>query len=74
MKDKYVKTYSNQIRLRKTTSGWKLQIIWKDKSESWVYLKDIKESHPSKVAEYERAQGIADEPAVVWWAPCTLKK
>eukprot|EP00957_Ditylum_brightwellii_P209841 15363496-Ditylum_brightwellii.AAC.1 len=35
VKDKYVKTYSNQRRLRKSTPGWKLQILWKDKSESW---------------------------------------
>eukprot|EP00957_Ditylum_brightwellii_P160779 12240145-Ditylum_brightwellii.AAC.1 len=35
IKDKYVRTYSNQRRLRKSTSGWKLQILWKDKSESW---------------------------------------
>eukprot|EP00957_Ditylum_brightwellii_P006464 489932-Ditylum_brightwellii.AAC.1 len=35
IKDKYVRTYSNQKRLRKSTTGWKLQILWKDKSESW---------------------------------------
>eukprot|EP00957_Ditylum_brightwellii_P053513 4055468-Ditylum_brightwellii.AAC.1 len=35
MKDKYVMTYSNQRRLRNSTAGWKLQILWKDKSESW---------------------------------------
>eukprot|EP00957_Ditylum_brightwellii_P091237 6946429-Ditylum_brightwellii.AAC.1 len=55
IKDKYVKTYSNQNYLRKTTAGWKLQIQWKDKSESKVHLKDIKESHPIKVVEYARA-------------------
>eukprot|EP00957_Ditylum_brightwellii_P115942 8843446-Ditylum_brightwellii.AAC.1 len=35
IKDKYVRTYSNQKKLRKSTAGWKLQILWKDKSESW---------------------------------------
>eukprot|EP00957_Ditylum_brightwellii_P142780 10879341-Ditylum_brightwellii.AAC.1 len=35
IEDKYVKTYSNQRRLRKSTVEWKLQILWKDKSESW---------------------------------------
>eukprot|EP00957_Ditylum_brightwellii_P154561 11763299-Ditylum_brightwellii.AAC.1 len=64
MKDKYVKIYLNQRRLRKSTAGWKLQIIWKDKSESWVHLKDIIESHRIKVAEYARAQGIDNEPAL----------
>eukprot|EP00957_Ditylum_brightwellii_P092716 7059979-Ditylum_brightwellii.AAC.1 len=41
-KDKYVKTYSNQRKLRKSTIGWKLQVLWKDKSELWMHLKDIK--------------------------------
>ena len=74
IKDKYVKTYSNQRRLRKSTAGWKLQILWKDKSESWVHLKDIKESHPIEVAEYARARGIENEPAFAWWVPYTLRK
>ena len=34
IRDKYVRAYSNQRRLRKSTAGWKLQILWKDKSES----------------------------------------
>eukprot|EP00957_Ditylum_brightwellii_P011721 885126-Ditylum_brightwellii.AAC.1 len=67
MKDKYVRTYSNQRRLRKSTAGWKLQILWKDKPESWVHLKDIKESHPIEVAKYATVCGIDDEPAFAWW-------
>eukprot|EP00957_Ditylum_brightwellii_P061939 4700617-Ditylum_brightwellii.AAC.1 len=35
IKDKYVMTYPNKRRLRKSTAGWKLQILWKGKSESW---------------------------------------
>eukprot|EP00957_Ditylum_brightwellii_P189795 14448801-Ditylum_brightwellii.AAC.1 len=35
IREKYIKTYSNQRRLRKSTAGWTLQILWKDKSESW---------------------------------------
>eukprot|EP00957_Ditylum_brightwellii_P015015 1132486-Ditylum_brightwellii.AAC.1 len=62
-----VRTYSNQKRLRKYTAGWKLQILWKDKSKSWKYLKDIKESHLIKVAECARVRGIDNEPAFVWW-------
>eukprot|EP00957_Ditylum_brightwellii_P079278 6028655-Ditylum_brightwellii.AAC.1 len=30
IKFKYVRTYSDQKRLRKSTAGWKLQILWKD--------------------------------------------
>eukprot|EP00957_Ditylum_brightwellii_P191331 14568425-Ditylum_brightwellii.AAC.1 len=74
MKDKYVKTYSNQNILRKTTAGWKLQVQWKDTSESWAHLKGIKKSHPIKVAEYARAQDIVDETAFAWWVPYTLRK
>eukprot|EP00957_Ditylum_brightwellii_P180560 13754514-Ditylum_brightwellii.AAC.1 len=57
-----------------TTTGWKLQVQWKDKSDSWIHLKYIKVLHPIKVAEYARDQGIADEPAFVWWVPSTLRK
>eukprot|EP00957_Ditylum_brightwellii_P192167 14628256-Ditylum_brightwellii.AAC.1 len=32
IRDKYVRTCSNQRRLKKSTAGWKLQILWKDKS------------------------------------------
>eukprot|EP00957_Ditylum_brightwellii_P037678 2849486-Ditylum_brightwellii.AAC.1 len=55
MKDKYVKAYSNQRKLRKSTEGWKLKVLWKDKSELWVHLKDRKELHPIEIAEYARA-------------------
>ena len=61
-------------RLRKSTVGWKLLVKWKDETESWVHLKDMKESHPVEVAEFARARGIADEPAFCWWVPYTLRK
>ena len=54
--------------------GWELLIKWKDKSESWIKLADMKESHPVEVAEYARARGIDKEPAFEWWVPHTLKK
>ena len=38
----YVITSRGQRRLRKTTCGWKLLVRWKDGSESWIHLKDIK--------------------------------
>eukprot|EP00957_Ditylum_brightwellii_P067969 5160581-Ditylum_brightwellii.AAC.1 len=64
IRDKCVTTYSNQRRLQKSTAGWKLQILWKDKSEPWVHLKDIKELHLIKIAEYARARGIDNELAL----------
>ena len=72
--DRYIVTPSGQRRLRKTTIGWKLLVKWKDGSESWIQLKDLKESHPIEVAEYARSRGISDEAAFAWWVPYTLRK
>ena len=60
--------------LRKTTTGWSLLVQWKDESESWIPLKDLKESHPIELTEYASARGIADEPAFKWWVSYTLRK
>jgi hypothetical protein len=38
-------------------------VLWKDKSTSWVKLKDLKESNPVELAEYAVANWIAEEPA-----------
>ena len=56
------------------TKGWELLIKWKDKSESWIKLADMKESHPVEVGEYARARDIDKEPAFEWWVPHILKK
>ena len=72
--DKYVQTKNGRHHLRKTRKGWELLIKWKDISESWIKLADMKESHPVEVAEYARARGIDKEPAIEWWVPHTLKK
>lgn len=72
--DKFVTTRSGRRRLRKTTAGWKLLVVWKDGSEQWVPLKLLKESNPVDVAEFAQARGINDEPAFSWWVPYTLKK
>ena len=60
--------------MKQTTVGWKLLVAWKDGSESWVPLKDLKESNPVEVAEFAKARGTDDEPAFAWWVPCTLRK
>ena len=72
--DKYVQTKNGRCHPRKTTKGWELLIKWKDKSESWIKLADMKESHPVEVAEYARARRIDKEPVFEWWVPHTLKK
>ena len=72
--EKYLITKSGRRQLRKTTSGWKLLVAWADDSETWVPLKDLKESHPVEVAEFAKARGNTDEAAFIWWVPYTLRK
>ena len=71
---KWLTTPRGLQRLRKSTVGWKLLIQWKDGSETWVPLKDLKESHPVETAEFAKARGIEDEVAFSYWVPHTLKK
>ena len=49
-------------------------MAWADDSETWVPLKDLKESHPVEVAEFAKARGITDEAAFIWWVRYTLRK
>ena len=53
---------------------WQSLVKWKDVSESWVQLKDLKESNPVDVAEYYTARGVEDEPEFSWWVPHKLHK
>ena len=72
--EKYITTRSGQKRLRKTTAGWKLLVKWRDQSESWVKLAELKESHPVETAEFAKSRGIDDEAAFIWWVLHTLGK
>jgi hypothetical protein len=58
---------------RMTTKGWKLSVLWKDGTSTWVPLKDLKESNPLEVAEYAVANKIAEEPAFAWWVRQALR-
>ena len=58
----------------KTTKDWMFLIKWKDGQESWIPLKDLKKSYPTKIAEYVDRNGLKDEPVFKWWVPFTLKK
>ena len=49
-------------------------MLWKDGSESWVPLKDMKESHPIEIADFSKSRGIDKEPAFAWWITYTLRK
>jgi hypothetical protein len=47
-----VTTSSGNVKPKITTQGWQLLVFWKDKSTSWVKLKDLKASNPVELAEY----------------------
>ena len=72
--EQYTVTKRGNQKLRQTTIGWDLCILWKDGTQQWIALKDLKESNPVEVAEYAKANGIDDEPAFKWWVPYTLRK
>ena len=72
--DGWITTRSGTKRRKTTTTGWDLEVEWKDGSTSWVPLKELKESNPVETAEYAVAKGIRDEPAFAWWIDKVLKK
>eukprot|EP00957_Ditylum_brightwellii_P088178 6716234-Ditylum_brightwellii.AAC.1 len=41
---------------------------------TWVLLKDIKELHPIEFAEYAKARGITNDPAIMRWISYTPRK
>ena len=65
---------SGQRKPIKTTKGWKLKVLWKDGTEEWIPLKDMKESNQVETAEFAKAKGLQTQPAFKWWVPYTLKK
>ena len=67
--DAYVTMKNGRKTRRATTKGWELLIRWKDGSETWTALKDVKESYPVETAEFAIRAGIHDEPAFAWWVP-----
>ena len=73
--DDAFQTMSNGRKVRrKTTVGWDVLINWKDGSQQWIALKDVKNAYPVQLAEYAVANRISEEPAFAWWVPHTLKK
>ena len=72
--DKYVYNKHGRQRLRKTTKGWWFLVKWKDQSESWMRLADMKELYPIETAEFAISRGVDDEPAFAWWVQHTLRK
>ena len=55
MADQHVFTKSGQKCLCKSTRGWNLLVHWKDGSDSWINLSEMKESHHVETAEFAKA-------------------
>lgn len=58
---------------KKTTKGWEFLVEWKDGSQDWTALKDLKSSNPLETAEFIVSRNLQDEPAFVWWVDDVLK-
>ena len=71
-KDGFIKHGSN-LQRKKTTKGWEFLCTWKDKSQDWIPLKDLKECNPIEVTEYVKSHGLIGEPAFSWWCNHVLK-
>ena len=63
--DQYV-LIEGRRRKRITTKGWNFQVRWKDGTNSWIPLKDIKESYPVQTAEFVTKRGFENKPAFAW--------
>lgn len=59
---------------KKTTSGWDLEVEWKDGTTSWLPLRELKETNAVEVAQYAIDNRLEDEPAFDWWVRQVLKK
>ena len=65
--------YGNKSH-RTMTKGWKLLVNWKDGTQSWIPLTEVKDSNPIELAENTVAKEFNKEPAFTWWVPFTLHK
>ena len=71
---KYAITSKGRRRLQMTTQGWKIKVLWRDSTECWTSLKDLKESIPVEVTEFIGARDLESEPSFCWWVPHVLRK
>ena len=61
-------------RKRQTTKGWEIFRQWKDGSNTWEPLKEIKECYPVQLAEYAIQNGISNLPVFDWYIPFVIKE
>ena len=61
--NQYFMTNSGRKKLRQTTRGWDLCVLWKNGEEQWIPLRELKNSNPVEVVDYAVANELQDEPA-----------
>ena len=67
--DGYTKD-SKERRSRKiTTKGYDFLTKFRDGSESWIPLADLKKYNPLEFAEYAISNKLEKGPAFAWWVP-----
>ena len=71
--DGFIQSKNGNRHRKKTTRGWEFLVKWKDGSQDWVSLKDMKDSNPLETAEFAIASNIHEEPAFAWWVNDVLK-
>ena len=72
--DGFVRAKNGNMVPKRTTRGWKMLCDSRDNAQTWIDLKELKDSNPIELAEYAVANGIDREPAFLWWVPHVLKK
>jgi len=64
---------NGQRTKKKTTTGWDIEIEWRDGSTLWLPMKEVKATNSVELAKYAVENWIDDEPAFDWWVKPTLR-
>ena len=60
--------------MQRSTVIWHICVEWRDGSTTWKSLKNFKESHTLKTAEYAVSQKIYHEPEFNWLVKVVFKE
>ena len=73
---RYVKTKDGKRKLQEpmSTNGCEILVQWRDGTQTWNKMKDIKEAYPVELAEYTVKAKIHKQSQFDWWVKKVLKK
>ena len=73
---RYVTTKDGKRKLQEpmSTNGCEILVQWRDGTQTWNKMKDIKEAYPVELAEYAVKAKIHERSQFVWWVKKVLKK